>query len=205
MEVVIATHNPHKFREIVEILGDLPLKLLPLANFPYLPYLTENGYTLEENALKKARAVAGFTGKMALADDSSLEVEALGGGPGVLSARFLGEEVDSHSRNQRILDLLADIPLEGRGANFRCVIAIAEPGGRVHLTEGVCKGAIAFAARGKHGFGYDPIFLLPEYGMTIAELDPAVKNQISHRAKALHLARRVLETSIEIYRGPCGV
>lgn len=205
MEVVIATYNPHKFREIVEILGDLPLKLLPLANFPCLPYLTENGYTLEENALKKARAVADFTGKMALADDSALEVEALGGGPGVLSARFLGEEVDSHTRNQRILDLLADIPLEGRGANFRCVIAIAEPGGRVHLTEGACKGAIAFAARGKHGFGYDPIFLLPEYGMTMAELDPAVKNQISHRAKALHLARRVLEASIETYRGPCGV
>ncbi|MBI5167676.1 MAG: RdgB/HAM1 family non-canonical purine NTP pyrophosphatase [candidate division NC10 bacterium] len=197
MDLVIATHNPGKFREIAEILGDLPIRLLPLASIPRVSLPAEDGWSLEENALKKAQVVAESTGKWALADDSGLEIEALGGGPGLLSARFLGEEADPHLRNQRILELLADIPLEGRGAQFRCVIAIAEPGGRTYIAEGACGGFIATASKGEGGFGYDPIFLVPEYSQTMAELDPAIKNRVSHRAKALLQARKILEALLE--------
>ncbi len=189
MDLVIATHNPHKFAEISALLSDLDLALIPLPPSVVLP---EDGVTLEENAISKGEAAVRATGEIALADDSGLEIDVLGGEPGVHSARFLGEGARADLRNRRILDLLRDVPPERRSAQFRCVIALANPGGSLYLREGVCRGRIAFSPQGEGGFGYDPIFFLPEYGRTLAEMSPAFKNQISHRGKALHQLRPVL-------------
>lgn len=207
MELVIATKNEGKFREIAAALGDLGLTLLPFFQLsrdalPALDDLTnrglkEDGLTLQENAAKKGLAAARLTGKVSLADDSGLEIDVLGGWPGVQSARFAGEGASDRERNERILALLREVPREERGAVFRCVIAIAEPEGRLHMAEGTCRGLIASSPRGKGGFGYDPIFELPELGFTMAELSLERKNQISHRAEALRKAKSILKDLME--------
>jgi len=154
--------------------------------------VVEDGNTLEENALKKARGAADFTGLLALADDTALEIETLAGAPGVRSSRFAGEGATYADNVRKVLRLLNGVPWELRRARFRCVMALAE--GRWHHTvEGVCEGYITLEPRGTQGFGYDPIFYLPEWGMTFAEMDIRQKNRISHRGQALEQVKRILQ------------
>jgi XTP/dITP diphosphohydrolase len=192
LEVVLATRNQGKVRELVELLRDLPVQVYALDAFPQIPELPEEGQTYTENAIGKALTVARLTRRVAIADDSGLEIDALQGAPGPHSRRFLGERASDAARNARILKLMEHAPLKTRLARYRAVVAVATPDGTVRTFEGVCEGQIAPAARGSHGFGYDPIFLVPEYGKTMAQLPPAVKNRISHRARALASARPYL-------------
>lgn len=191
-EAVIATRNPGKLREIRDILRPLGWKTLSLDDFPEIPEIIEDGTTFAENAEKKAREVAHHTGRIALADDSGLVVDALGGRPGVLSSRYGGVKATDPERCRKLLDEMAGIPEGQRQARFICIIAVATPQGKVKTVEGECRGQIALAPRGRHGFGYDPIFSLPEMGRTMAELPPEVKNRISHRAKALEKLKQLL-------------
>ncbi len=192
LDVVLATRNPGKVRELLALLRDLPLRVYDLTAFPRVPELAEEGQTYTENAISKALQVARLTGRVALADDSGIEIDGLGGGPGPQSRRFLGPQASDAARNARILKLLQDAPPQARRARYRAVVAIATPQGVVRTFEGVCEGEIAPAPRGSHGFGYDPIFFVPAYGKTMAQLPPAVKNKISHRARAIAAARPFL-------------
>jgi XTP/dITP diphosphohydrolase len=188
MEIVLATRNSDKVREIRRILPGIGF--LSLKDFPQVPEIEENGETLEENAILKAQEVAVRTGKLALADDSGLEVEALGGRPGVRSSRFAGEGVSYEENNKKLLLLMSG--KRRRGARFRCVVALAGPGMETIVREGVCRGRIARSPRGKRGFGYDPVFIVSGPGKTFAELSASVKNDISHRARALRKLGRDL-------------
>ncbi len=170
----------------------LEVLLLPLDRIGPIEVPPEGGESFQENSCRKARAVAKASGHLALADDSGLEVDALGGRPGVLSARFGGPQATDPDRNALLLEMLRDIPSDRRTARFRCVVAIAEPAGRVRVAEGICEGRIAAAARGIHGFGYDSIFEVPSLGKTFAEVSPEVKNRLSHRAQAMAGAREIL-------------
>jgi XTP/dITP diphosphohydrolase len=192
LKVVLATRNEGKVREIADILAPHGFEVVSLREFPELGEITEDGATFRENAMIKAAAVSGHTGLLALADDSGLEVDALDGAPGIYSSRFAGEEKDDQANNRKLLELLSDIPAERRTARFQCVVAIAEPDGWVHIAEGSCEGVIAKKPRGQRGFGYDPLFYVPAYDRTFAELDPSIKNKISHRAKALEGAVDIL-------------
>ncbi len=191
-EVVVATRNSGKLREIRAILSPLGLKILSLKGFPGIPEIIEDGHTFEENAVKKATAVAHQTGRTAIADDSGLAVDALQGRPGVFSSRYAGENATDAERYQKLLEEMAGISQGERGATFICAMALASPGGIVEVVKGECRGEIAFAPKGTHGFGYDPIFYLPEWGKAMAELEPEVKNRISHRAQALAKLKQVL-------------
>ena len=191
-EVVIATRNPGKLREIEAILSPLHLNLLSLRDFPDLPEVEEDGATFAENAGKKARAIARLTGRPSIADDSGLAVDALGGQPGVLSARYAGGNATDRERYQKLLDEMTEIPEGKRQATFVCTLAVAFPKGKMQIVEGECRGWITLAPRGKHGFGYDPIFFVPEFDQTMAELEPEVKNRISHRARALEKLKLIL-------------
>ena len=182
--VVIATTNAGKVREFAALLGDLPVALDSLAAYPGAPEVDEDGATYLENAIKKARAAATWTGHAALADDSGLEVDALGGAPGVQSARYAGPAQDAAANTARLLAALAGLPPERRTARFRCVIVVARPDGALLVGEGACEGRIVEAARGAGGFGYDPVFLDVELDRTFAELPAAVKHRRSHRARA---------------------
>ena len=193
-KILIASRNSGKIKEYRELLRDLPLAILSLAddNFSGLPEVEETGQTFRENALLKARAAAGATGLMALADDSGLEVDYLQGAPGVYSSRYAGPGNDDQANNDKLLKALAGVPLQQRGGCFRCVIALVTPRGKDFFSEGVCEGRIAFQPSGTKGFGYDPLFLIPSLGKTFAELGPQVKNRISHRAQAIRAMRDVL-------------
>ncbi len=183
--LLIATHNRGKVRELYELFAGLEVVCLSLDDAGITTEIEETGSTLEENARLKAAGYARLSGLLTLADDSGLEVDALDGRPGVLSARYGGKPgATDADRCQLVLDQLAGIPETERLARFRCVIALASPGGEVRVAAGACEGRIADTPRGSYGFGYDPIFFLPEYGVTMAELEPAVKNRISHRARA---------------------
>ncbi|MDQ7829608.1 MAG: RdgB/HAM1 family non-canonical purine NTP pyrophosphatase [Armatimonadota bacterium] len=186
--LVLATRNPGKIAELGALLGALPLEVRSLRDFPQVDELPEASETYVGNAVSKAVAAARATGYPALADDSGLEVDALGGEPGVHSARFLGPTATDVQRNAEILARLRGVPPERRTARFRAVVAVATPDGTVRAFEGVVEGRIAEAPAGEGGFGYDPIFLVPEYGRTMAELPPGVKNRISHRARAVRAA-----------------
>ncbi|MDQ7859113.1 MAG: RdgB/HAM1 family non-canonical purine NTP pyrophosphatase [Armatimonadota bacterium] len=190
--LVLATRNRGKARELEALLADLPVRVRTLDDYPDVPVLPEVGRTFAENAVGKAVAVAQATGQVALADDSGLEVDALGGAPGVDSATFLGPAASDDDRNRWVLARLRGLAEGLRTARYRAVIAVASPGGAVRTFEGACEGRIAEGPRGEGGFGYDPIFIVPAYGRTMAELPPEVKNQISHRAKALAAARAYL-------------
>ncbi len=191
--VVAATCNPGKLREIRSILAPLGLELLSLDDFPGIPEIVEDGATFRENAVKKATEVARLTGEMAVADDSGLSVDALQGRPGVYSSRYAGEKATDEDRCRKLLAEMAGVPAGSRQARFVCAIAVAEPSGKTEAAEGECRGEIAFSPRGDQGFGYDPVFFLPEYGKTMAELPPEVKNRISHRAKALEKLKEILK------------
>lgn len=200
MKIVLSTRNPGKIAEIHSIITNSGLKdkveIETLASYPGIPDIIEDGRTFSENASKKALTVARFTGHIAVADDSGLEVDALSGAPGVYSARFAGEGAADPDNIKKLLGLLKNTPSEKRGARFVCVIAIATPSGNVHLAEGVCLGFIAEEERGTSGFGYDPVFVVPEYGKTFAELGSEIKNKISHRAAALGKISNILEDLI---------
>ena len=195
--LVMATRNPGKIRELKALLKDLGIKLLSLADFPELPEIPEKGATFYENAAAKARQVAARTGLPALEDDSGLEVAALNGRPGVYSARYAQEQTfPAEPRDEdnwrKLLAELKGVPWERRQARFVCEIALALPDGQLFRTRGECRGRIAFNPRGAHGFGYDPVFWVPRYRRTMAELTPEVKNRISHRARALGRLREIL-------------
>lgn len=192
--LVVATRNGGKLLEVTSFLSDLGLEFLSLRDFPDFPPVLEDGSTFWENAEKKARAAAQYTNLPALADDSGLEVDYLGGAPGVLSARFAGREGDDEANNAKLLRLLKGVPLKDRTARFRCVLAVVTPAGGVIAVEGTIEGYIATEPRGSGGFGYDPLFVIPEYNCTMAELDLTEKNRISHRGKALAKLRERLET-----------
>lgn len=192
--LVLATRNPGKVRELECLLAELPLRVQSLIDFPEIPPLAEEADTYAANAASKAVAVARATGQAALADDSGLEVDALGGAPGVQSSRWLGEEATDAERNAAVLAGLRDVPAEARTARFRAVVAVALRDGTVRIFEGVVEGRIADRPAGGTGFGYDPIFLVPQFGRTMAELGPEVKNRISHRAQAVRAARTYLRT-----------
>jgi XTP/dITP diphosphohydrolase len=173
------------------------LKVLSLDAFPEAPEVDENAETFSGNARKKASELARALGQWVLADDSGLTVDALGGGPGVLSARFAGEPCDDAANNQKLLEALDRVTDDRRGAAFRCCLAIADPTGEVRLEgEGACRGRIIHEPRGDHGFGYDPLFLIPEYHRTFGELSPLVKHQLSHRSRAFAHLRPGLERLI---------
>ena len=192
-KLLIATNNRGKLREYAGLLGGLPFQLVTLAEAGIAADIQETGSTMAENAVQKATAYARLSGLTTLADDSGLEVDALGGEPGPLSRRYAGENVSDRERNEYLLGKLQGIPWEKRGGRFRCVIAIATPGGKVETCEGVCEGIIALDSKGEGGFGYDPIFQLPEPGRRMAELTLEEKNRISHRARAAEKARAILQ------------
>lgn len=189
--LVIATKNEGKAREIREILADLPYEVVSLKDYPDAPEVEETGTTFADNAILKAEAYAKYTGELTLADDSGLEVDALGGAPGVYSSRFAPTDPE---RIAKLLELMRDVPDEKRTARFRCVIAIAEPGGKVTTREGTVEGVIAHEPRGNKGFGYDPVFYVTELKKGFAELDSAEKNAISHRGRALNKMKELLYT-----------
>jgi XTP/dITP diphosphohydrolase len=190
--VVVATHNAGKVSEIRDILKGFPLNFKNLGDFPGCPEVEESGATYLENAREKARTAASFSQEWSLADDSGLEVAALSGRPGVRSARFAGPRATDRDNIQKILQELSDRGLAGSPAAFRCVMVLRHPDGREFVSEGEWRGEIVLAPRGTKGFGYDPIFFLPEFGKTAAELTPDEKNRFSHRAQALRGIQKVL-------------
>ncbi len=192
-KLLLATNNEGKAREYKSLLEGVPFELMMPAEVGISTEVAEVGKSFEENAIIKAATLALQSGLLTLADDSGLEVEALGGEPGTLSARYAGENASDSDRVNYLLTKLKGIPEGKRQARFRCVIAIANPQGEVELCSGECDGLIAFEPKGEQGFGYDPIFYLPELGKTMAELPPEVKNKISHRGRAAARAREVLK------------
>ncbi|MBI2980305.1 MAG: RdgB/HAM1 family non-canonical purine NTP pyrophosphatase [Chloroflexi bacterium] len=195
-KLLLATNNRGKVREFRSLLSNLPLQLVTTAEMGITTVVDEVGGSFEENARLKAVTLAAESHLLALADDSGLEVDALGGEPGHLSARYGGEGLSDSDRVDYLLSKLKDVPWDKRSASFCSVIAVAIPGGEVELCYGRCHGIIAFEPKGEHGFGYDPVFFMPELGKTMAELSPEVKNQVSHRALAAGEAYKVLERLI---------
>ncbi len=191
-KLLLATGNQGKIAEYRHLLAGIPYDIVSMAEAGIDLEVAETGSTFEENARLKAAALAAASGLLTLADDSGLEVDALGGEPGVRSARYAGEGATDSERNAYLLEKLKGVPPEKRQARFRCVIAIAAPEGKVQYCSGECPGVIAAAPRGRHGFGYDPVFYLPELGKTMAELAPEQKNQLSHRARAAAEAKKLL-------------
>jgi XTP/dITP diphosphohydrolase len=197
-QLVIATGNRKKGVEMATLLRETGLEILTLADFPDAPQeVPETGSTYMENAEIKAVSAAQATGRVCIADDAGLEIDALDGQPGLYSKRFLGEETPFPEKMAHILQMLKDIPEERRGCRFYCAVAIATPDAKVYRCTGVCEGRVGYAMRGSYGFGYDPIFLLPELGKHMAELPPEEKHKISHRGKALACARETLRQIFE--------
>lgn len=192
LHIVIATRNRHKFRELTALLTLPGIRWHSLAEFPDVPAIHENGRTFDANAIKKARAIAKATRSLALADDSGLEVDRLGGAPGVQSARFAGGHGDDHANNTKLLRLLNGLPLGRRQARYRCTLALARPSGVMAISRGTWSGRIALQPAGRGGFGYDPIFLVPRIGKTVGQLPASVKRRLSHRAIAARKLRPLL-------------
>ena len=202
MRLLIATHNRGKLIEYQELLAGLPLDLCTLDDVGIREDVKENGKTFAENARIKAVEYARQSRMLTLADDSGLQVDALGGEPGVYSKRYAGDSASDADRNTFLLYKLRDVPAEARTARFRCAIAIADPDSKVWETSGTCEGDILFEPRGTNGFGYDPIFYFPKQHQTMAELPTADKNKISHRARAAEGARVILENIILLGERP---
>jgi XTP/dITP diphosphohydrolase len=197
MRLVLATRNAKKRSEIVYILGDLGIELVDLSAWPQMPEVEETGTTFEENARIKATAVAKFTKNWTLGEDSGLVVPALGGAPGVYSARYAGKQGDDGANNAKLLSELEKVPDDQCGAYYVCTAALADPTGAVKaVVEGRCHGVIIREPRGAGGFGYDPLFLIPEYHLTFGELSARVKHALSHRGRALAKLRPVLRALV---------
>ena len=195
MKIILATQNQGKVRELRELLVDEEIEVLSLLDIPDWEDVVEDGVTFPDNAALKARVAVRRTGLIALADDSGLEVDALDGAPGVYSARYAGEPKDDERNNDKLLHLLDTIPEHKRTARFRCALVIATPFGEEYLTEGAVEGRILTLRRGSDGFGYDPVFFIPEFARTMAELTLTEKNTLSHRAQAF---RKVLPILINL-------
>ena len=191
--MIFATGNENKMKEIREILGALPLEILSMKEAGVSADIVEDGKTFEENALIKARAICKLAGEMVLADDSGLEIDYLNKEPGIYSARYMGEDTSYHIKNKSLIDRLEGVPDEKRTARFVCAIAAVLPDGKELVVRGTVEGIIGYEEKGENGFGYDPIFYLPERGCTTAELPPEEKNSISHRGNALRLMKELLE------------
>ncbi|NLO81798.1 MAG: XTP/dITP diphosphatase [Clostridiales bacterium] len=190
--IIAATNNPGKIKEIKQILNDLPFEILSLKDAGVNIRVTEDGSSFEENALKKAMEIFKYTGQAVLADDSGLEVMALGGQPGVYSARFAGENATDEENNAKLLKMLEAVPFERRQAVFRCVVVLVRPDASVLRATGACYGKIGFSPAGRNGFGYDPLFIVDGLGKTFAELTPEEKNVISHRGVALKKLKELI-------------
>lgn len=191
-KIVFATTNEGKVKEIKEILEGFPVEVVSMKEMNITTDIEENGTTFEENSLIKAREISKLTGLPALADDSGLEVDYLNGEPGIYSARYLGRDTDYNYKNNYIIDQLKESEDKERSARFICVISLVLPDGREFVKKGVMEGRIGYEIKGENGFGYDPIFYLPEYGKTSAELSSDEKNKISHRGKALRAMKEVI-------------
>ena len=191
-KVIFATGNEGKMKEIREILGDLDIELLSLKDAGIHADIAEDGKTFEENAQIKARAIEKLTGEIVLADDSGLEIDYLNGEPGIYSARYMGEDTSYRIKNANLIQRLEGVPDEKRTARFVCAIAAAFPDGTMKTVRAAMEGRIGYEERGENGFGYDPIFYLPEYGCSSAEISMEEKNKISHRGKALRAIKDVL-------------
>ena len=192
-KLIIATRNKGKFKEIKDILEPINFELKSLADFKDMPEVKEDRNTFKENAIKKAKEVSRLTGILSISDDSGLEVEALGGKPGVYSSRFSGPKATDEKNIKKLIHLLKDVPEEKRAARFVCQAVLADKDKILATTNGICKGKIILKPRGNYGFGYDPLFVPEGYDKTFAELGPKVKNKISHRLKAFRKMREVIE------------
>ncbi len=192
-KLIVATRNKGKLKEIKEIMRDFPFEVISMEAVGLNDDIEENGSTFEENAMIKAREVSGLTGEMVMADDSGLEVDYLNGAPGIYSARFAGPGASDKDKNMKLLGLLEGVPFEKRRARFVCAIAVVFPDGRSFVVRGVCEGIIGYEEKGENGFGYDPLFFVPEFNMTSAEMEPDEKHKISHRGKALRLMTEELK------------
>ena len=205
VDLLIATTNPGKFAEVEAHLRNLPLRVRSLKSIVNPPRVIEDGKTFEENALKKARALAEFSQLVTLADDSGLEVDALGGAPGIYSARYAGEDADDGRNNEKLLRELAEVPEAERTARFVCALALCTPnrnGSKSWLARESCEGRISFQAVGNNGFGYDPLFFFPPFGKTFGEIERHLKATVSHRGKALARLTAALPALIDLPRKP---
>ncbi len=191
--IIFATGNKDKLREIREILVDLDIEVISMKDAGITADIVEDGTTFEENAIIKAKTIHELTGEAVMADDSGLEVDYLNKEPGVYSARYMGEDTSYHIKNMSLVERLKGVPDEKRTARFVCVIALVTEDGQVITTRGNYEGIIGYEEKGENGFGYDPIFYVPEYGCYSAELSREAKNAISHRGKALRLMREEIE------------
>ncbi|WP_309867742.1 XTP/dITP diphosphatase [Bacillus sp. SLBN-46] len=196
-EVIIATKNPGKAREFEHIFASRGIEVKTLLDFPEIPEVEETGTTFEENAILKAEAVSKALNKMVIGDDSGLIVDALEGRPGIYSARYAGEPKNDQNNTEKVLAELKNIPEEDRTARFYCALAVAVPGQKTMTVSGTCEGRILTEPRGVNGFGYDPVFYVPEKGLAMAELSADVKNKISHRANALIKLDVLLDSILE--------
>jgi len=195
--LVVATKNKKKLEEIKEILKGFPLSIVSLADYPHAPAIIENGKTFKENAIKKATRIAGFTRTLTMGEDSGLCVQALGGAPGVRSARFSGKDKSDEKNNQKLLKALKGLPSGKRKARYVCAVALADEHGLLGVVEGACSGRIGLTPQGEFGFGYDPVFVIPRYRKTFAQLGANVKHAMSHRFRALCKAKQLIEKYIE--------
>ncbi len=196
-KVIFATGNEGKMREVRMILGDLGIQVISMKEAGVTAEAEENGTTFEENAIIKAKEIMEKTGEIVLADDSGLEVDALGGEPGIYSARYMGHDTSYHIKNNSLIERLEGKTGEERSARFVCAIAACFPDGRVLTTRGTMEGQIGYEEKGENGFGYDPVFYLPEYQCYSAELPLEEKNKLSHRGKALRLMKEALQKEQE--------
>jgi len=197
MELIVATKNKKKFQEIKEILKDTDLAVTSLLDYPVKVRIVENGRTFKANAVKKAVKIARTFKKLTLGEDSGLCIDALGGRPGIYSSRFSGKNKSDIQNNAEVLKLLEGKPLSRRRAHYTCAVAVADEHGLVGVVEGKCAGIIGYQLKGTHGFGYDPLFLIPKYRKTFAELGPRIKHKMSHRFRALVKARKIIQIYIE--------
>jgi XTP/dITP diphosphohydrolase len=201
MELIVATKNKKKLSEIKEILSGLKLEVISLADYASTPRIIENGKTFAENAAKKAVKISRFTRGLVLGEDSGLCVDHLGGKPGVYSSRFAGKQKSDLKNNLCVLKLLEGVPLGKRKAHYVCAVALAEKGKLLGVVEGKCNGVIGFRQKGNTGFGYDPLFIIPRYKKTFAQLGEKIKHKMSHRYHALKKARKIIKKYIVQRRG----
>jgi|LSQX01.3.fsa_nt_gb XTP/dITP diphosphohydrolase len=195
MKIIVATKNVGKLEEVAQLLSKLPYDVISMSEAGMTDDIEENGDTFEENALIKARAVWKVTGETVIADDSGLVVDYLGGAPGIHSARYAGEGATDADKNNKLLSELAGVPADKKTARFVCAIGLIFPDGKEHVVKGLCEGYIVEKPVGNNGFGYDPLFYVQEFGLTIAQMDADLKNSISHRGNALRKILGILEGS----------
>lgn len=203
MELLVATRNEKKLQEIRELLNGLPFKITSLKDYKDLSHIIEDGDTFDQNAVIKASRIALATKKLVLGEDSGLEVKALNNKPGIFSARYAGKgsnaNASDRANNLKLLRELRGVPLKKRVAHYRCSVALADKKGLVGVVSGSCRGLIGFRSKGRHGFGYDPLFVIEKYGKTFAELGPQIKHKMSHRYKALKKTRHLMERYLKKY------